>query len=127
MSKEPVPPFGIPADMRNLAEQSVEQAKTAFNSFIGAAHDAVNRFDAQAKAAQAGARGVSEKAVSYAEHNVAAAFDFAQKVVRATSVQDLVKLQTEFVQAQIQALSEQAKDLGETATRNVMGAAKSDK
>ena len=115
MSKDPAPPFGIPPDMRVIAEQSVEQAKTAFNTFINAAHDAVGRFDAQAKATQAGARDMSDKAVSYAESNVAAAFDFAQKVVRATTLPELVKLQTEFVQSQMQALSEQAKDLGDTA------------
>jgi len=120
MPKDPAPPFGVPPDMRVLAEQSVEQAKTAFNTFINAAHDAVGRMDAQAKVAQEGARGVSDKAVTYAERNVAAAFDYAQKVVRATSVQDLVKLQTEFVQSQMQALGEQAKDLGETAAKNVI-------
>jgi len=124
MSKDPTPPFGIPPDMRALAEQSVEQAKSAFNSFINAAHDAVGRLDAQAKAAQEGARGMSDKAVGYAERNVAAAFDYAQKVVRATTVQELVKLQAEFVQSQMQALSEQAKDLGETAAKNVMSSAK---
>ena len=59
---------------------------------------------------------------------MAAAFDFAQKVVRSGSVQELVRLQTEFVQAQMQALSEQAKDLGEAAaksvSKSVMGAGK---
>lgn len=124
MSKDALPPFGVPSDMRAMAEQSVEQAKSAFNTFINAAHAAVNQFEGQAKAAQAGARGISEKAMSYAEHNVAAAFDFAQKVVRAGNVQELVRLQTEFVQAQMQALSEQAKDLGETAAKSVMSGAK---
>lgn len=119
MSKDPAPPFGIPPDMRTLAEQSVEQARTAFNTFINAAHDAVGRLDVQAKAAQEGARGLSGKAVGYAESNVAAAFDFAQKVVRATTPQELVKLQAEFIQAQMQALSAQAKDLGE-ATKDAM-------
>lgn len=123
MSKDATPPFVIPPEMRALAEQSVEQAKTAFNTFINAAHDAVGRIDSQAKAAQASVQGVNDKAVSYAERNVAAAFEFAQKVVRATSVQDVVKLQTEFVQSQMQALGEQAKDLGETATKTMMGAA----
>lgn len=123
MSKDQSPPFGIPPDMRTLAEQSVEQAKVAFNTFINAAHDAVGRFDAQAKAAQEGARGVSDKAVSYAESNVAAAFDYAQKVVRATSVPELLKLQTEFIQSQMQSLSTQAKDLGE-ATKDAMTSAK---
>jgi phasin len=121
MSKDAIPPFGVPSDMRALAEQSVEQAKVAFNTFIGAAQDAVTRIEGQAKVAQAGARDVGGKAMTYAEHNVAAAFDFAQKVVRANSPQELLRLQTEYVQAQIKALTEQAKDLGETAARSVMG------
>ena len=106
--------------MRALAEQSVEQAKVAFNTFITAAHEAVTRMEGQAKAAQAGARDVGDKAIAYAEHNVQAAFDFAQKVVRANNPQEVLRLQTEFVQAQMQALGEQAKDLGETAARTVM-------
>jgi phasin len=110
--------------MRALAEQSVEQAKSAFNAFITAAHEAVSRFEGQAKAAQAGARDINDKAMSYAEHNVAAAFDFAQKIVRANNVQDLVRLQTEFVQAQMQALNEQARDLGQTAAKSAIGGGK---
>ncbi len=124
MPKDAIPPFGVPSDMRALAEQSVEQAKAAFNTFINAAQEAVTRLEGQAKAAQAGAHDVGGKAMTYAEHNVAAAFDFAQKVVRANDAQELLRLQTEFVQSQMQALSEQAKDLGETAARSVIGGAK---
>src|SRR6266567_1485583 len=86
MPQDALPPFAIPSEMRAMAEQSVEQARTTFNTFINAAHEAFSQFEGQAKAAQAGARSVSDKAMSYAEHNVAAAFDFAQKVVRAKSV-----------------------------------------
>ena len=39
-------------------------------------------------------------------------------------VQALVKLQMEFMQAQTQALTEQAKDLSETATKAVMDSLK---
>lgn len=124
MSKDSMPPFGVPSDMRALAEQSVDQAKSAFNAFINAAHQAVSQFEGQAMAAQAGARDINDKAIGYAERNVAAAFDFAQKLVRADNVQDVVRLQTEFVQAQMQALNEQANDLGQTAAKNVMGGTK---
>jgi phasin len=120
MSKDSIPPFGVPSDMRALAEQSVEQAKVAFNTFINAAQEAMTRFEGQTKIAQAGARDVGDKAIAYAEHNVAAAFDFAQKVVRASSPQELLRLQTEYVQAQMQALGEQARDLGETAAKSVI-------
>jgi hypothetical protein len=39
-------------------------------------------------------------------------------------MQALAKLQMEFIQAQMQALTEQAKDLSETATKAVMDSAK---
>jgi hypothetical protein len=66
MAKDTTPQFEIPAEMRALAEQSVEQARLAFDKFISAAHDAVNTFEGRAKTARAGAKDVSEKAMSYA-------------------------------------------------------------
>jgi hypothetical protein len=44
--------------------------------------------------------------------------------VQVTNVQDLAMLQMEFIQAQMQAMTEQAKDLSEMATRTVMDGAK---
>ena len=46
------------------------------------------------------------------------------KLLQAKDVQDLVKLQTEFVQAQMHAMTEQAKDLSETTTKAMMDSAK---
>ena len=39
-------------------------------------------------------------------------------------VQGLARLQTEFIQAQMQAMTEQAKDLSETATKAMMDSVK---
>ena len=39
-------------------------------------------------------------------------------------LQSLAKLQTDFIQAQMQAMTEQAKDLSETATKALMESAK---
>ncbi len=50
--------------------------------------------------------------------------NFAQKI-QAKDIQELVRMQTEFVQSQMQVLSEQVKDLGETATKNAMDSVKS--
>jgi len=117
MAQDTGPQFGISPEMRAMAEQSVEQAKSAFNSFLVAAHEAMSTFEGQAKVAQAGAKDVSDKAMNYAERNVAATFEFAQKLVRVNNIQDFVRLQTEFVQSQVQALTEQAKELGEAASK----------
>ena len=117
MTKGTTRPLEIPKEMRAVAEQSVEQAKLAFNSYLQAAQEAVSTFDQWVKASQVGAQGISKKAMSFAERNVLSAFEFAQKIVQAKDIQELIRMQTEFVQSQIQVLSEQVKDLGETATK----------
>jgi len=121
MAKDTTPPFEIPNEMRVFAEQSVEQAKLAFEKFISAAHDTVNTLEGRAKSAQAGAKDVREKAMAYAEENVGNAFAFAQRVVQAKDVNDLMKLQADYIKAQMETLSAQAKELGETATKHAMG------
>ncbi len=107
--------FEVPADMKAFAERSVEQAKQAFDGFISAAYQAVNAFEGQAETARKGAKQVTEKAMGFAEKNVANSFEFAQQLVRAKDVQEVLKLQAEFVRGQMQVLSEQVRELGETA------------
>ena len=67
---------------------------------------------------------LSSKVLGYAERNVASTFEFAQRLVQVKDVQDLAKLQMEFIQSQMQAMTEQAKDLSETATKSIMESAK---
>ena len=124
MAKDPMSNFEIPAEMRNFAEKSVEEARKAFDSFITAARTAATQVESQAAAAQAGARDVGHRAVSFAERNVATSFDFAQRLVRAKDMEEMMRLQTEFVKAQMQTLTDQAKELSDSASRAAMDAAK---
>jgi phasin len=123
MTKDPMSNFEIPPEMRQIAEQSVEQAKKAVDGFISAAHQAVGAIEGHAVAAQAGAKDVGRKAMTFAEQNVASSFDFAQKLVRAKDTQEVMRLQSEFVRTQIEALSQQARELGESATRATVDSA----
>ena len=107
--------FEVPTDMRAFAERSVDQAKQAFDGFISAAYQAVNAFEGQAETARKGARQVTEKAMSFAEKNIANSFEFAQQLVQAKDVQEVLKLQADFIRGQMQVLSEQVRELGETA------------
>ncbi len=117
MVQERMPNFEIPAEMRQMAEQSVEQAKKAFDGFIAAAQQAVSNFEGQAAATQTGAKDVGKRAMAFAEQNVASSFEFAQKLARAKGIEEIMRLQAEFVKTQMQTLSDQAKELGETATK----------
>jgi phasin len=107
--------FEIPRDVRAFAEKSVEQAKQAFDGFISTAHQAVHALEGQAESARKGARHVTEKAMSFAEQNIARSFELAQQLVRAKDVQEVMRLQTDFIRSQMQILTEQAKELGESA------------
>ena len=117
MTKGTTPPLEIPKEMRAVTEQSVEQAKLAFNSYFQVAQEAVSTFEHWVKASQVGAQDITKKAMSFAERNMLSAFEFAQKIVQAKDIQELIRMQIEFVQSQIQVLSEQVKDLGQTATK----------
>jgi phasin len=103
--------FEIPNEMRAMAEQSVVQARQAFDTFMGAAHQAATKFEQQTVAAQGAANSAGKKLMAYAERNVAASFDFAQRLARAKDLQDMAEIQQEFAKAQMQTLSEQAKEL----------------
>ena len=113
--------------MRAVAERSVEQAKAAFNTYMQAAQEAVSSFGGRVEKSRAGALDISKKAMSFAERNVLSAFEFAQKIVQAKDVQELLRMQTEFVQSQMQVLPAQVKDLGETVGKAAMGGAKASK
>jgi phasin len=116
-NKDGIPHFEVPADLRAMTEKSMEQARVAFNTFMSAAQQAVSQFEGHAKAVQAGAKDVSEKAMSYAERNVANTFAFADRLVHAKDIQQVIALQTEFVQAQMKELAAQAKELSEAASK----------
>lgn len=114
---DPTKPFEVPTDMRKFAEQSVEQARKAFDSFVSAAHNAMSDFEGRAQTARTGAMDVGGRAMTFAERNMAASFEFAQNLVRAKNVEDVLRLQTEYVKSQIQALNEQTKELAEATAK----------
>lgn len=123
MSKDPLN-FDVPTQMRQFAEQSVEQAKKAVDGFMTAAQKTASAMETHAATAQSGAKDVGQKAMAFAEQNIANSFEFAQKLVRAKDVQEVMALQAEFMKAQMQAMTSQAKELGTTASKAAMDAAK---
>lgn len=117
MAIDPMKSFQVPNEMRKFAEQSVEQARQAFDSFMTATSKAVSDIEGRATAASSGVRDVSSRAVNMAQSNIAASFEFAQKLVKAKDVEEVLNLQKEYIQAQTRNLSEQAKELGEVVSK----------
>jgi hypothetical protein len=62
---------------------------------------------------------LNKKMKTYMEQNIAAVSEFAQKASNAKDFQDFWRIQTEFMQAQWKAFTEQTKDLAESAAKSV--------
>ncbi len=117
MANDPFEQFAIPDQLRTFAEQSVVQARKAVEGFIEAANQAVGQMQGRAEAAHDGASELAQKSMHYAEQNVAATFDFAQKLMRAKNAGEVMGLQTEYLGRQMQALSAQVHELGQSAAK----------
>jgi phasin len=104
-------PTQLPTQIRELAEKNFEQAREAFLGVIGAAQKATG----SAEALPSGAKEAVTKAISFAETNVNAAFDLAQKLLHAKDVQEVFALQTEFAKNQLAAIQTHAKEFADSA------------
>jgi phasin len=107
--------YEVPSEMRDFAEKSVEQARKAFEGFIGAAQKAAGAMEAAPFPMPPQMKDMGAKAMSFAESNVKAAFDLAQNLVHAKDMQEVLALQSEYVRAQMTAIQEQARELGAIA------------
>lgn len=122
MSDEGRDPFAIPKDMRTMAEASFDQARKAFDKFMESARATTGTIEERRDTVRAGAREIGGKAVSYAEKNVQASLDYAQSLLRAKDLPEVMKLHSEYVQSQMRSLAEQASEMGQIVSRAAMDA-----
>ena len=115
MATNPTPNYEIRTEMRDFAEKSVEQARKAIDGFMSAAQKTVDTFEGSTNTLQATATDATRKTFSYAEQNLSAAFDLAQRMVRAKDPQEAMQIQAEFVRSQFQAMQTQMKEFGSMA------------
>src|SRR6516164_11104103 len=103
------------AGISDMMTQNFEQTRKAMEKFA-------DLFEKGIKASPWLDADINKKMQSFIEKNIAAANEFMRKLSEAKDVQTFWLIQTNFMQTQWKTLSEQMKDLGETATRSVTGA-----
>ena len=116
--------FEIPKEMRSMADAGLEQARKTFEKFIEGAQVAAESLSARTATVGAGAKDASAMAFSYAEKNVQASLDYAQSLVHAKDLSEVMRLHREYVQAQMRSLAEQASEMGQIMGKAAMEAAK---
>jgi len=124
MSEEMRERFEIPKEMRSMAEASFDQARKAFEKFVATAQETAGSLEERSATVRAGAKDIGAKAISYAEKNVQASLDYAQALLRAKDMTEVMRLHGDYVQVQMRSLAEQASEMGQLVGRAAMDAAK---
>jgi len=119
--------FEIPKAMESMSEASFEQARKSFEKFIAGAQAAADSLSARTATVGSGAKDVSATVFSYAEKNVQASLDYAQALIHAKDLSDVMRLHREYVQAQMRAVAEQASEMGQIMSRTARDVTKQKK
>src|SRR6202161_2142021 len=106
------PKLEVPAELRDLAEKTIDQAERAFGMFFEAATKSVASIPTPGME-------ISKQALSFTEQNVKAAFEHARKLVHATDLQQAMQIQSEFLKSQFTSAGEHMRRV----TSGVMSAA----
>src|SRR6266478_1708618 len=115
--------FEIPKDMRSMADASFDQAQ-GFEKFLAGAQATAGSIEERGETVRAGAKDVSAKAMGNAEKNVQASLDYAQSLLHAKDLSQVMRLHSEYIQSQMRSLAEQASEMGQIVGRAAMEAAK---
>jgi hypothetical protein len=95
---------------RTMIAQNIEQARGAMARYF-------RILENQMSTLPLGETDQAKTFRSYVERNVAASFEFSDKLLRAKDFEDVVRLQAEFFQTQLRALTDESKGLGEEASK----------
>ena len=94
----------IPAQVRELAEKSLDQTDKAFSSFMEAASKSVSMFPGPMT-------NVAIQVLAITESNLKASLIHAKKLVQAKDIDEIMQLQSEFMRNQFGAGAEQFKQI----------------
>jgi hypothetical protein len=100
----------VPAEVGEMVAANIEQARSAYEK----AAENIKSYGEAANTAltkqQAVTRELNNRMLENTNANIAASLDVAQKLARSRSVQDILKIQTDFAQTQTKRIVEQANE-----------------
>ena len=107
-------PFEIPQELRQLAEENVERARQLYLQFIESVAQTMAVWGMPpSDTITPGFNRVRVRAVSFAKENADAAFKLAREFANAKDLQELISLQTRYVQSQMRWYAAQTQEFGQ--------------
>lgn len=103
--------------LRAVVEKGLVEARAAYSKAKSAADETADAVDGSYAAAKAGVVAINAKALEALRVNVEANFDFVKSALAVKSVADYVALHGEFTRRQIDAITDQTKEIGALAQK----------
>jgi phasin len=104
-------------NVHRFTEETVEQTRAAYLRLKAIAEDATGSLEATYAAATSGMKDLHSVAMEAMKANTDAAFEFFKAMLGAKDLSDAMKLQSDHIRKQMDALNVQARDMGAAAQR----------
>jgi hypothetical protein len=99
-------------DLSALGKQAMDQAQDATGQYLA-------WMQKNMSGAPWGNTELSQKMMAFAQQNIAASFEFVQKLNQVRDFQDLLRIQSEFMRTQMESFGKQAMELAEASTKTM--------
>ena len=104
--------------MREMAQTTLDKAKEAVSKYMVESQKLREKADTSVRATYSTAKEMNEKAVAYAEANVKAGFELAERLLRAKDPQEMGTIYQNHLKEQMEKMNSQFRELGSLATRS---------
>jgi hypothetical protein len=115
--------FEIPQELLQLAEDNVERARKLYLQFMEGISQTMSAWAMPSTdRVPPGFNEIRERAIKITRENADAAFNLARDVANAKDLQELVTLQTRYVQSQMKWYAQQTQEFGRLMAKALRGA-----
>ena len=98
--------------MREMAQTTLDKAKDAVSKYMAESQKMREKADKTVRTSYSTAKDMNEKTVAFAEANVAAGFDLAQRLLRAKDPQEMGAVYQSHLKEQMERMNAQFRELG---------------
>jgi hypothetical protein len=103
--------------MREMAQTTLDKAKEAVSKYMAESQKLREKADSGVRASYSSVKEINEKAVAFAEANVNAGFDLAQRLLRAKDPQEMGTIYQDHLKEQMEKMNAQFRELGSALTK----------
>jgi len=103
--------------MREMAQTTLDKAKDAVSKYMAESQKLREKADTSVRATYSTAKELNEKAVAFAEANVNAGFELAQRLLQAKDPQEMGMIYQNHLKEQMEKMGAQFRELGSAMTK----------